>query len=134
MRSRELTKPRKIKTGTGSNAYVLQPDVSRVGGYTIFGHPVVVTNRLAETTGTPNTANIVLADFSQIAVAPSVKILDQTSLTVKHGHVPLQRVTGNVCRVRWGPQGRRCCAAVPGAGVTRGDWSIPATSPMALPR
>lgn len=105
MRSRELTKPRKIKTGTGSNAYVLQPDVSRVGGYTIFGHPVVVTNRLAETTGTPNTANIVLADFSQIAVAPRVKILDQTSLTVKHGHVPLQRVTGNVCRVRWGSTG-----------------------------
>lgn len=44
--------------------------------------PVIVTNRIPDTTGSPNTGNIVLADFSQIVVArdmsPSVKVLDQT--------------------------------------------------------
>ena len=82
MTSRELTLLRKIKQGTGSNAYVLQPDPTKAGGYTIFGKPVIVTNRITDTTGTPNTGNIVLADFSQIVVArdlaPSVKVLDQT--------------------------------------------------------
>lgn len=82
MTSRELTKLRKIKTATGSNQYVLQPDPTRAGGYTIFGKPVIVTNRIPDTTGTPNTGNLILADFSQIVVArdssPSVKVLDQT--------------------------------------------------------
>lgn len=82
MTSRELTALRKIKQGTGSNAYVLQPDPTRAGGYTIFGKPVVVTNRIPDTSGTPNTGNMVLADFSQIVVArdmaPSVKLLSET--------------------------------------------------------
>ncbi len=82
MTTRELTRLRKIKQGAGSNAYVLQPDPTRAGGYTIFGKPVIVTNRIPDTTGSPNTGNIVLADFSQIVVArdmsPSVKVLDQT--------------------------------------------------------
>ncbi|TYL55746.1 phage major capsid protein [Nocardioides sp. BGMRC 2183] len=82
MTSRELTALRKIKQGTGSNAYVLQPDPTKAGGYVIFGKPVIVTNRIPDTTGTPDTGNIVLADFSQIAVArdlaPTVKLLDQT--------------------------------------------------------
>lgn len=82
MTSRELTVLRKIKQGTGSNAYVLQPDPTKAGGYTIFGKPVIVTNRIPDTTGTPNTGNIVLADFSQIVVArdmaPSVKLLSET--------------------------------------------------------
>ena len=69
MTSRELTVLRKIKQGTGSNAYVLQPDPTKAGGYTIFGKPVIVTNRISDTTDTPNTGNIVLADFSQIVVA-----------------------------------------------------------------
>lgn len=82
MTSRELITLRKIKQGTGSNAYVLQPDATRPGGYTIFGKPVVVTNRVPDTTGTPNTGRAALVDFSQIVVArdlaPSVKVLDQT--------------------------------------------------------
>ncbi|WP_298043091.1 phage major capsid protein [uncultured Citricoccus sp.] len=82
MTSRELTALRKIKTATDSNEYVLQPDPTRAGGYTIFGKPVIVTNRIPDTTGTPNTGNMILADFSQIAVArdmaPSVRVLDQT--------------------------------------------------------
>jgi HK97 family phage major capsid protein len=82
MTSRELTVLRKIKSATGANSYVLQPDPTKAGGYTIFGKPVIVTNRIPDTTGSPNTGNIVLADFSQIVVArdmaPSVKVLDQT--------------------------------------------------------
>lgn len=83
MTSRELTALRKIKTAaTGSNQYVLQPDPTKAGGYVIFGKPVIVTNRVPDTTGTPNTGNMILADFSQIVVArdlaPSVKVLDQT--------------------------------------------------------
>ena len=82
MTSRELTALRKIKTATGSNQYVLQPDPTRAGGYVIFGKPVIVTNRIPDTAGTPKTGNLILADFSQIVVArdtaPSVKILDQT--------------------------------------------------------
>ncbi|QDO88347.1 phage major capsid protein [Ornithinimicrobium ciconiae] len=82
MTSRELTALRKVKQGTGSNQYVLQPDPTRAGGYVIFGKPVIVTNRLPDTTGAPDTGNLVLADFSQIVVArdqnPTVKLLDQT--------------------------------------------------------
>ncbi|WP_448810467.1 phage major capsid protein [Agromyces bauzanensis] len=83
MTSREFIALRKIKTATtGSNQYVLQPDPTQAGRYTVFGHPVIVTNHLTDTTGTPNTGNMALVDFSQIVVArdlaPSVKILDQT--------------------------------------------------------
>jgi len=83
LRSREFVALRKIKTAaTGSNQYVLLPDPSKAGAFTLFGHPVIVTNRVPDTTGTPNTANLALVDFSQIVVArdlaPSVKILDQT--------------------------------------------------------
>lgn len=83
MTSRELIALRKIKTAaSGSNQYVLQPDPTKAGGYVIFGKPVIVTNRIPDTTGTPNTGNMALVDFSQIVVArdvaPSVKVLDQT--------------------------------------------------------
>jgi len=82
MTSREFIALRKIKQQTGSNQYVLQPDSTQAGRYTVFGHPVIVTNHLTDTTGTPNTGNMALVDFSQIVVArdlaPSVKILDQT--------------------------------------------------------
>jgi HK97 family phage major capsid protein len=82
MTSREFAKLRKIKQGTGSNAYVVQPDVTKPGRFVLFGYPVIVTNHVADTTGTPNTGNMALVDFSQIVVArdlaPSVKILDQT--------------------------------------------------------
>ena len=83
MRSREFVALRKIKTAaTGSNQYVLLPDPTKAGAFTLFGHPVIVTNRVTDTTGTPNTATLALVDFSQIVVArdlaPSVTLLDQT--------------------------------------------------------
>lgn len=83
MTSREFMKLRKIKTAdTGSNQYVVQPDVTKPGAFTLFGYPVIVTNRVPDTAGAPNTGNLALVDFSQIVVArdlaPSVKVLDQT--------------------------------------------------------
>lgn len=83
MTSRELIALRKIKQATGSNQYVLTPDATRAGGFTVFGKPVIVTNRIPDdTTATPQTGRAALVDFSQIVVArdlaPSVKILDQT--------------------------------------------------------
>ncbi len=86
MTSRELIALRKIKQGTGSNAYVLQPDPTRAGGYTIFGKPVVVTNRVPDEVDGGgagiDTGRAGLVDFSQVVVArdlaPSVKVLDQT--------------------------------------------------------
>lgn len=80
MTSREFTKLRKVKDG--SQRYQLQPDPTKAGGFTLFGHPVIVTNRVPDTTGGTPTARAGLVDFSQIVVArdvaPSVKILDQT--------------------------------------------------------
>lgn len=82
MTSREFIALRKIKAATGSNNYVLQPDSTKAGTYNLFGKPVIVTNHLTDTTGTPSTGNMALVDFSQIVVArdlaPSVKLLDQT--------------------------------------------------------
>ena len=80
MTSRELIDLRKIKANDGN--YIVQPDVTANGGYTLLGHPVIVTNRIPDATGTPNTGRAALVDFSQVAVArdmaPTVKILDQT--------------------------------------------------------
>lgn len=80
MTSRELIDLRKIKATDGN--YIVQPDVTANGGYTLLGHPVIVTNRIPDATGTPNTGRAALVDFSQVAVArdmaPTVKILDQT--------------------------------------------------------
>lgn len=86
MRSRELIALRKIKDTT--ERYIVQPDVTGAGGYTLLGHPVIVSNRVPDTapvTGppaVPATGRAALVDFSQVAVArdlaPTVKILDQT--------------------------------------------------------
>lgn len=80
MTSRELIKLRKIKASDGH--YIVQPDVTAGNGYTLFGHPVIVSNRVPDTTGGTPTARAALVDFSKIAVArdlaPSVKVLDQT--------------------------------------------------------
>jgi HK97 family phage major capsid protein len=63
-------KLRKVKTATsGSNQYLLQPDVTRPGQYTIFGYPVTVTNKIPQIVGSPNKRRGALVDFSQIAVA-----------------------------------------------------------------
>lgn len=80
MTSRELIDLRKIKATDGN--YIVQPDVTAAGGYTLLGHPVVVSNRVPDTTGQTPTGRAALVDFSQVAVArdlaPTVKILDQT--------------------------------------------------------
>lgn len=80
MTSRELVALRKIKDL--QDRYIVQPDVVAAGGYTLLGHPVVVSNRVPDLAGTPNTGRAALVDFSQVAVArdlaPTVKILDQT--------------------------------------------------------
>ncbi len=72
---------RKLKEADGR--YLIQPDPTEAGAYRLLGHGVTVTNRLpVNTVPDPDTTSVVLADFSQIAVArdlaPSVKILDQT--------------------------------------------------------
>jgi HK97 family phage major capsid protein len=80
MGSREFTKLRKVKDS--AQRYQLQPDPTQAGGFTLFGHRVIVTNRVPDTTGATPTARVGLVDFSQIVVArdvaPSVKVLDQT--------------------------------------------------------
>jgi HK97 family phage major capsid protein len=80
MQSRELVALRKIQDTQGR--YIVEPDVTAAGGYTLFGHPVIVSNRVPDTTGTTPTARAALVDFSQVAVArdvaPTIKILDQT--------------------------------------------------------
>ncbi len=79
MTSREFIALRKIKDADGR--YMLQPDATADGVYRLLGSPVTVTNRLPIATTTGKASTIVLADFSQIAVArdlaPSVKLLDQ---------------------------------------------------------
>jgi len=80
MRSREFIKLRKLKDT--QNRYQLQPDPTQDGVFRLFGAPVVITNRVPDTTATPPTARVGLVDFSQVAVArdlaPSVKILTET--------------------------------------------------------
>lgn len=80
MRSREFIKLRKVKDTSGR--YLIEPDVHVAGQYRLFGVPVLVTNRVPDTTGATPTGRAALVDFSQIVVArdvaPSVKVLDQT--------------------------------------------------------
>ncbi|GLB90937.1 MULTISPECIES: phage major capsid protein [Mycobacterium] len=80
MTSRELIALRKIKDSSGK--YIVESDVTAANGYTLFGHPVIVSNRIPDTTSATPTGRAALVDFSKIAVArdlaPSVKILDQT--------------------------------------------------------
>ncbi len=81
MPSRDFVNLRKIKDL--QDRYQLQPDPTREGAFQLLGLPVTITNRLPIDGGAgSDESEIVLADFSQIAVArdlsPSVKILDQT--------------------------------------------------------
>lgn len=73
MPSNVFTALRKVKDT--SQRYQLQPDPTKAGGFTLFGHRVIVTNR-------GPAGSVGLVDFSQIVVArdlaPSVKVLDQT--------------------------------------------------------
>lgn len=80
--SREFIALRKLKDT--SDRYLIEPDVTAPGRYTLFGVPVLVTNRIPDDETVPETptGRAALVDFSQIVVArdvaPSVKILDQT--------------------------------------------------------
>lgn len=69
----QFTAARKIKDTT--DRYQLQPDPTADGVFRLLGAPVTVTSALPA-------GNVVLADFSQIAVgrdlAPSVKVLTET--------------------------------------------------------
>lgn len=80
MTSREFIALRKVKDNEGR--YLIEPDVHIAGQYRLFGVPVLVTNRVPDTTGATPTGRAALVDFSQIVVArdvaPSVKVLDQT--------------------------------------------------------
>jgi HK97 family phage major capsid protein len=81
MTSRDFMTIRRLKDN--QNRYQLQPDPTQAGAYQLFGIPITVTNRIPANGGAnEDESSIVLADFSQIAVArdlsPSVKILDQT--------------------------------------------------------
>jgi HK97 family phage major capsid protein len=80
MTPREFIALRKIKTlASGSNQYVLTPDPTQDGVFRLFGSEVIVTGRVPDATGTPNTGRAALLDFSQVAVArdlaPSVTVL-----------------------------------------------------------
>ncbi len=78
--SRDFIRVRQVKDTTGR--YIIQPDATEAGAYRLLGHGVMVTNRVPDASGTPNTGRAALVDFSQVAVArdqaPSVKVLDQT--------------------------------------------------------
>ncbi|TSE00662.1 phage major capsid protein [Skermania sp. ID1734] len=65
---------RKLKEGTSSKRYLLEPDPSKASGTMLFGIPATVTNKLPA-------GKAILADFSNIAVArdtsPSVTVLSE---------------------------------------------------------
>lgn len=73
MRSSDFVAVRKLKDGDGR--YMVQPDPTQAGAYSLLGIPVILSNRIPE-------GKAALVDFSQIAVArdlaPTVKVLDQT--------------------------------------------------------
>lgn len=70
---------RKLKGSTGS--YLLQPDITAAGGFTLFGRPVTVTPRIPTVGTTTKTTSMVLYKPSLIAVArdisPTVQILTE---------------------------------------------------------
>lgn len=65
---------RKLKDGTSSKRYLLEPDPTKASGTTIFGIPATITNKLPAGTA-------ILADVSTIAVArdtsPAVTVLNE---------------------------------------------------------
>lgn len=79
MTPRDFVALHKLKDNEGR--YLISPNPSNGATSTLLGLPVTVTSRIPGGT-TGGTATVVLADFSQIAVArdqaPQVTILDQT--------------------------------------------------------
>ncbi|RIT84235.1 phage major capsid protein [Mycobacteroides abscessus] len=83
MTSRDFVAIRKLREGSGTGQYLVQPDPTESGAYRLLGHPVTVTNRIPDDGGAgTDESTAVLFDPSQVAVArdlaPTVKILDQT--------------------------------------------------------
>lgn len=80
LQSGDFVALRKVKDQNGQ--YLLQADPTQDGVFRLWGAPVVISNRIPNTTGGTPTGRAALADMSQVAVArdaaPSVKILDQT--------------------------------------------------------
>lgn len=78
--SKDFISLRKLKDTQGR--YQLQPDPTQAGKFLLFGLPVIVSNRVPNTTGVTPTGRAALVDFSQITVAldvaPAVTVLDQT--------------------------------------------------------
>ncbi len=69
MAPRSLTSLRKLREGGTTGAYLLQPDPTAGGSYSLLGHPVFVTTQIPTNTGVgTNESLIVLADMSQVAV------------------------------------------------------------------
>lgn len=70
---------RKLKDTAGK--YLLQPDITAGGGFTLFGRPVTVTSRIPTTGTTTKTTQVVLYKPSLVAVArdiaPTVQILTE---------------------------------------------------------
>jgi len=80
MPSRTFISLRKLKDTDGR--YLIVPDDTADAVFRLFGIPVLVTNRIPTNGGAgTNEGSVVLADFSQIAVArdlaPSVKLLSE---------------------------------------------------------
>jgi HK97 family phage major capsid protein len=86
MNSRDLISLHKLRAGgstTTDGAYLLQPDPTSPAQFRLLGYPVILNQRMPVTGGTAtNESSMVLADFSQIAVArdlaPQVTILRET--------------------------------------------------------
>lgn len=80
MTSGDFVKMGKVKDSTGR--YLLTPDPTASAVFRILGAPVIISNRVPDTTGGTVTGRAALLDFSQVAVArdasPSVKVLTET--------------------------------------------------------
>lgn len=83
MRGRTFTKLRKQRAGgDGTGGYLMQPDPTQPGQFTLLGHPVALTNQIPANLGAgANETLMLLVDMAQVAVAvdvyPEVTILDQ---------------------------------------------------------
>lgn len=86
MNSRDLISLHKLRSGgstTTDGQYLIQPDPTGAAQFRLLGYPVVLNQYMPTNGGTAtNESTIVLADFSQIAVArdqdPQVTILRET--------------------------------------------------------
>ncbi len=79
VRSSTFVQLRKLKDTSGK--YLITPDPTEAGKFRLLGFEVIVTNRIPEESGMPDTTSVVLCDMSTIAVGrdmnPTVKVLDQ---------------------------------------------------------